>query len=84
MFLARSTRAQASSLIDALKQRLPDVTAVSDKQLRFLTDLVKKAGLTETDACGQVGAVDFAALTGGRAGTASQLITLMKRAARKS
>ncbi|MCO4748077.1 MAG: type IA DNA topoisomerase [Proteobacteria bacterium] len=81
---ALRTRAEASSLIDALKQRMPEVTAVSDKQQRFLADLVKKAGLTEAEACAQVGAADYAALTGGRAGTASQLITLMKRAARKA
>jgi hypothetical protein len=77
------TRADASAIIDALKKRLPDVTPVSDKQLRFIADLVKKAGQTEAEACASVGSTDFASMTGGRDGTASQLITLLKRERRK-
>jgi len=59
------TAAGASELIDGLRERLPEVTKPSDKQLRFLADLVKKAGLTEAEACGRVGADGFEVLTGG-------------------
>ena len=61
---------------------MPDVSAVSDKQLRFLTDLAQKAGLSEAEACGRVGATRFDELTGGREGTASRLITQLKGEAR--
>ncbi len=76
---ALQTAKQVSDLIDALRARLPDVTAPSAKQLAFVASLAEKAGLSEADACGRVGAEGYAALTGGRDGTASQLITALKR-----
>jgi len=76
---ALKTAAQASKLIDALRERLPEVTKPTDKQLRFIGDLTKKRGLTEAQACALVGEESFDALTGGRNGSASRLITALKR-----
>lgn len=73
------TGAQASALITAMRARVP----ASDRQLRTLRDLVKRAGLTEAEACARVEAADFASLTGGREGTASRLIGLLKRDTRR-
>jgi hypothetical protein len=75
---AIGTSAVASALIDTLKDRLTEVTEVSARQLRFLAELVKKAGLTEAAACKRVGATGFAGLTGGQGGTASELISQLK------
>ncbi len=70
---------QASQLIGELRAQRAEDQQPSGKQLRFLTDLAARLGLSEQEACGRVGAPDFRALTGGGEGTASELLTLLQR-----
>ncbi|MDW7708824.1 MAG: type IA DNA topoisomerase, partial [Deferrisomatales bacterium] len=59
--------AQASELIDALRERQGESRQPTARQLRYLSDLVGKLGLSEGEACARVGAADVSSLTGGGA-----------------
>lgn len=72
----------ASDLISKLQEKADELpTPPSDKQLRLIGRLAKQLELEEADAAALVGAKDFAALTGRREGTASQLINALKEKA---
>ena len=58
-FTSVRTQGEASAIIDALRGRLPEVTAPSEKQHHYVADLAKKVGLTEAEACGRVGVHRF-------------------------
>ena len=73
----------ASKLIEILRERegkLP--REASEKQLKWLKQIADKAGLDEKEACQLVDADAWSALTGGRNGTASKLITLLREQAK--
>ena len=70
----------ASQLIEVLSSRVDEIPRpASEKQIKFITNLVEKAELDESAACALVEVEDFASLTGGRQGTASILIGQLKR-----
>jgi len=72
-------RDEASALIEYLLVRSADQLGPSDKQLRWIEDLVKKAGIDEPTACALVEAGSYGDLTGGKRGTASKLIDLLRK-----
>ncbi len=67
-------RAEASALVEHLSALRAERQVPSAKQLRYIADLVKKAGIDEVGACALVGANSYAELSGGKGGTASALI----------
>ncbi len=71
------TRADASALIDHLRETVDLAAAPSARQLKMIRSLAKKADLDEAAAAALVGAAALDALTGGRGGTASALIDLL-------
>jgi DNA topoisomerase-1 len=72
------SRNEASALIDHLSALQAERRGASDKQLRWICDLVKKAGMDEASACALVGTNSYSDLTGGKGGTASKLIDLLR------
>ncbi len=72
-------RGEASALIDHLSALQAERHVPSAKQLRWIADLAKKAGLDEASACALVGVVAYAELNGGKGGTASALIDALRR-----
>lgn len=74
---AALSMAAASDLIEALLERRPPPPP-SPRQLATIRSLAKKSGLTEAAAVAKVDAAALADLTGGRQGTASKLIDLLK------
>jgi len=75
---ALTTGEQASELIGLLKTKVDEELPASPKQQGLIRSLAKKLGLEEADAAALVEAPDFAALTGGRSGTASALIDALR------
>ena len=73
-------REAASALIDHLAELKAERQVPSPKQMRWIADLAKKAGLDEAAAAKLVGVSDFSELNGGPGGTASALIDLLKPA----
>lgn len=74
------TSSQASELIDALRQRQPSTKPASKRQLGAIRKLVKNLDLDEQKACALVDVEEgYDVLTGGRNGTASALITTLKK-----
>jgi DNA topoisomerase I len=72
----------ASDLISKLQAKADELpTPPSEKQLRLISRLAKQLELEEPAAAALVEAKDFAALTGRREGTASQLINALKERA---
>jgi hypothetical protein len=72
-----------SQLIEILRERESKLPReASEKQLKWVKQLAKKAGLEEKDACQIVDAEAWSALTGGRDGTASKLITTLREQAK--
>jgi DNA topoisomerase IA len=72
------TQAQVSQVIDELQRIFDERRPPSARQRRFVEDLAKQLELTEADATGLVGVASFDELTGGREGTASELIEALK------
>jgi DNA topoisomerase-1 len=70
--------ADCSIIIQYLKQNVPSDRPPTEKQLRFIASLAKKKGINEATACALVECASFDELTGGRSGTASRLITILK------
>ena len=68
------SRRDASALIDHLKTTVDLGAEPSAKQLRMIRSLAGRLELDEAEAASMVGCADLSALTGGRGGTASQLI----------
>jgi len=75
---AAPNRAETSSLIEHLKTKRDENQTPSAKQLRWIVDLTKKAGLDERRAADLVHLTSFEELTGGKGGTASALIDALK------
>ena len=71
-------REATSALIDHLAELKSERQVPSPKQLRWIVDLCKKAGLDEAAAAKLVGATSFAELNGGPGGTASALIDILR------
>lgn len=67
----------ASEVIEELKKRRP----ASDDQLEYIQDLADKADLDEAEVCALVGSDSYEELTGGRDGTASELLERLKEEA---
>jgi hypothetical protein len=80
LILARDepNRVEASLLIEHLKGNRAERQVPSPKQLRWIDDLAQKAGLDESSACALVGAKSYSELGGGKGGTASKLIDLLR------
>jgi len=74
------SRDEASALIDHLKTRNAEHRVPSAKQLSWIAELAKKAGLTEAAACALVGLSSYDELSGGTGGTASALIDVLRGA----
>ena len=70
----------ASKLIGELQKLSKDVPReASEKQLNWIKTLTSRAELTESEACALVEAKGFADLQGGSGGSASKLITILKK-----
>jgi len=69
---------KANALLDHLAARKAERQVASPKQLRWIADLAKKAGLDEAGACALVGVSAYEELNGGKGGTASALIDVMR------
>ena len=74
----RPNRTEASALIDHLEALRAEGQAPSAKQLRWIEDMAKKAGLDEAAAAALIDLTSFEELTGGKGGTASALIDALK------
>jgi DNA topoisomerase I len=75
------TSVQASTRIQELQVMRDARRRPTDPQRKRIDTLRAKAGLSDTDAAGLVGVPSLEALTGGRQGSASRLIDLLKEAA---
>ena len=71
------TKDQASELIEYLKTLPQEGGAPSPRQLGLIKRLAGKLGLDEGEACALSGAESYSTLTGGRGGTASELIEIL-------
>ena len=70
----------ASKLIEQLlKVAQSTPREASEKQLNWIAKLVERAELNESDACALVEAKSYSDLQGGVGGTASKLITILKK-----
>jgi len=70
----------ASLLISKLKEKTDSAPRKpSPKQINFIKNLSKKAGLGEEAACELVGVASYSDLSGGRQGTASKLIETLRK-----
>tara|TARA_X000000950_G_scaffold277844_1_gene367845 strand:+ start:49 stop:1464 length:1416 start_codon:yes stop_codon:yes gene_type:complete len=72
---------EASEIIEKLKEMAKEgkvTTKPSEKQLSYLISLIEKSNMSEEECLSLVGVKDLAELTGGRNGSASDLIGLMK------
>jgi hypothetical protein len=72
------SRDEASALIDHLTILQAEGRVPSVRQLRWIADLAKKTGLDEAGACALVGLRSYAELSGGKGGTASALIDVLR------
>ncbi len=72
------TREETSALIDYLKEQPILDRPPSAKQLRWIADLAKKKDLDEQAACALVDCANYEGLSGGKMGTASRLIDLLR------
>ncbi len=72
---------EASEIIERLKEMAKEgkiITKPSEKQISYLISLIEKSNMSEEEALSLVGVNDLDDLTGGRNGSASDLIGLMK------
>ncbi|CAN5806613.1 hypothetical protein BH23GEM11_BH23GEM11_01810 [soil metagenome] len=72
------TSGQASTIIDELQRMHDERMPPSAKQRRFVEGLVEQTGISEAEAAALVGVASLEDLTGGREGTASALIEVLK------
>ncbi len=73
------TGTEMRELIEKINQEHPpESQPASEKQLSWIVSLAEGANLTEAEACAKVEAAGFADLTGGRNGTASKLIEVLR------
>tara|TARA_B100001173_G_scaffold33342_1_gene25927 strand:- start:27 stop:1442 length:1416 start_codon:yes stop_codon:yes gene_type:complete len=72
---------EAGEIIERLKEMAKEgkiITKPSEKQMSYLMSLIEKSNMTEEEALALLELGDFNDLTGGRNGSASELIGLMK------
>ncbi len=70
----------ASKLIEQLQQLSKDTPReASEKQLNWIKTLTTRAGLTESEACALVEVKEFTDLQGGSGGSASKLISILRK-----
>lgn len=74
---------QASAAITELKRVHEERRPPSEKQRRFIADLLKDSGMSAAEAARLVGAVSLDELTGGSGGSASELIDALQSRAEK-
>ena len=81
--LTGGRKGTASKLIETLRP-LANLAPreASEKQLKYIKSMVEKAELSESDACQLVKVEGYAQLHGGAGGTASQLITILRKSTR--
>jgi DNA topoisomerase-1 len=72
------TTAEASRVIDELLRRQEEVRPPSARQRRLIERLMGELGVDEAEAASLVGIASFSDLTGGRDGTASALIAVLR------
>lgn len=77
------TTAQASAAIEELKRVYDERRPASEKQRRFIADLIDEAGISEAEAAALVGVDSLDDLTGGQDGTASALIDALQERVRE-
>ena len=78
--LTGGRKGSASKLIGELQKLVKDIPReASEKQLNWIKTLASRAELTEPEACALVEAKVYADLQGGPGGTASKLITILKK-----
>jgi len=75
---ALGTSGRASTIIDELQRLHDERMPPSAKQRRFIDGLVEQTGIPEAEAAALVGVASLEDLTGGREGTASELIEVLK------
>ena len=79
--ISEITGKEAGDIIERLKEMAKEgkiITKPSEKQMSYLMSLIEKSNISEDEALSLVGLSDFSNLTGGRNGSASELIGLMK------
>ena len=79
--ISEITGKEAGEIIEKLKEMAKEgkiITKPSEKQLSYLISLIEKSNMSEEESLSLVGVKDLADLTGGRDGSASDLIGLMK------
>ncbi|MBC8515505.1 type I DNA topoisomerase [bacterium] len=78
--LTGGRKGTASALFDVLGKRLDEnPPPASEKQIKYILGLAEKASMKPEGAFALVGAAKKEELTGGRKGSASQLIALLKK-----
>jgi len=78
--LTGGRKGTASKLIEQLLELTKDIPReASEKQIKWIQTLVTRAELSEADACALVDAKAYTDLQGGAGGTASKLITILKK-----
>jgi hypothetical protein len=78
--LTGGRKGTASKLIEQLLEMSKDIPReASEKQIKWIKTLVSRAELSESDACALVDAKAYTDLQGGSGGTASKLITILKK-----
>ena len=78
--LTGGRKGTASKLIEQLQVLAKDIPREpSEKQLNWIKTLMARAELNESEACALVDAAGFTDLQGGQGGTASKLITVLKK-----
>ena len=73
-----ATSVQASAVIDELQRLHDERMPPSTRQRRFVDGLCEQLGLTGEEAAALVGLASLEELTGGREGSASELIEILK------
>ena len=78
--LTGGRKGTASKLIETLRP-LANLAPreASEKQIKYIKSMVEKAGMSESEACKLVEAEEYTQLQGGAGGTASNLITQLRK-----
>ena len=81
--LTGGRKGTASKLIEALREiAVMAPREASEKQLKYILSMAEKAELSESDACKLVELENYSELQGGSGGSASNLITILKKRTR--
>ena len=78
--LTGGRKGSASKLIEQLQELTKHIPRdASEKQINWINTLATRAEMTESEVCALVDAAKFTDLQGGAGGTASKLITILKK-----